>query len=114
MTELALAAYAAASGKHVLSAADPAFGRFARSFDERALRARLEAAGLRWVGRSEPAFPSSLRAIFDPPVGLFVRGGGELDLLAQPSVAIVGARSCSSYGAHVARTFGRELAAAGL
>src|SRR5690349_5242735 len=83
MTELALAAYAAASGKHVLSAADP-------------------------------PFPLSLGAIFDPPVGLFVRGGGELELLARPSVAIVGARSCSSYGAHVARTFGRELAAAGL
>ena len=114
MTELALAAYAAASGKHVLSEGDPAFTRFARRFDEGALRARLDAAGLRWVGGSEAGFPSALAAIFDPPVGLFIRGDVELDLLEQPAVAIVGARACSSYGAHVARTFGRELAAAGL
>jgi DNA processing protein len=37
-----------------------------------------------------------------------------LELLEQPSVAIVGARSASGYGRHVARTFARELAAAGL
>ena len=36
------------------------------------------------------------------------------DLLDRPAVGIVGARACSSYGSHVARTFGRELAAAGL
>ncbi len=35
-------------------------------------------------------------------------------MLARPSVAIVGARACSSYGRAVARTLGRELAAAGL
>jgi DNA processing protein len=112
--ELALAAYAAATGRHVLSAGDPGFLRFARGFDEAELRARLAAAGIRWLARSDPAYPSALAAIFDPPVGLFVRGAGALDLLGQPAVAIVGARACSSYGGHVARTFGRELAAAGL
>ena len=35
-------------------------------------------------------------------------------LLERPAVAVVGARACSPYGSHVARTFGRELAAAGL
>ena len=35
-------------------------------------------------------------------------------LLAQPAVAIVGARACSPYGAQVARMLGRELAAAGV
>ena len=34
--------------------------------------------------------------------------------LAAPTVAVVGARACSTYGAHVARTLGRELAAAGV
>ena len=38
----------------------------------------------------------------------------ETDLLGRPSVAIVGARACSPYGASVARLLGRELAAAGL
>jgi DNA processing protein len=36
------------------------------------------------------------------------------DLLSLPAVAIVGARSCTDYGAHVARSLGRELAAAGV
>jgi DNA processing protein len=59
-------------------------------------------------------FPSLLRAIYDPPPRLYVRGGGENDVLARPAVAIVGARACSSYGAQVARRLGRELAGAGL
>src|SRR6185437_1321643 len=36
------------------------------------------------------------------------------ELLGRPSVAVVGARACSSYGRSVARMLGRELAAAGL
>jgi DNA processing protein len=59
-------------------------------------------------------FPERLRAIFDPPPALYVRGEGEPELLAHRSVAVVGARSCSPYGAQVARRLGRELAAAGL
>ena len=35
-------------------------------------------------------------------------------LLSKPAVAVVGARACSSYGRSVARSLGRELAAAGL
>ncbi|MDQ5821651.1 MAG: DNA-processing protein DprA, partial [Actinomycetota bacterium] len=69
---------------------------------------------LRFVARSEPAFPALLRAIHDPPVGLFLRGHGEAELLSRPTVAIVGARACSPYGSQVARLLGRELAAAGL
>jgi DNA processing protein len=60
------------------------------------------------------ALPPLLRAIFDPPKRLHVRGDAELRVLAQPAVAIVGARSCSPYGTQVARLLGRELAGAGL
>ena len=45
---------------------------------------------------------------------LWLRGEAPPELLARPSVALVGARACSSYGRSVARTLGRELAAAGL
>jgi DNA processing protein len=58
--------------------------------------------------------PPLLRAIHDPPARLYLRGNGEVALLAQPAVAIVGARACSPYGAQVARMLGRELAAAGV
>jgi DNA processing protein len=59
-------------------------------------------------------FPPLLRAIYDPPPRLYVRGAAGEDVLARQTVAVVGARSCSPYGAHVARRLGRELAAAGL
>jgi len=58
--------------------------------------------------------PPLLRAIHDPPKRLYLRGAGELQLLTRPSVAVVGARACSPYGAQVARLLGRELAAAGV
>jgi DNA processing protein len=59
-------------------------------------------------------FPPLLRAIFDPPPRLYLRGEAEEDVLAKPAVSIVGARACSAYGAQVARRLGRELASAGL
>jgi DNA processing protein len=115
VSELAVAAFAAASGAHLLD--EPRtrrFEQFRQAFDEEGFRRDLDARGLRWVGRSDRQFPPLLRAIHDPPPGLFVRGARELDLLAQPSVAIVGARACSAYGASVATGLGRELAAAGV
>jgi DNA processing protein len=66
------------------------------------------------LARSNALFPARLRAIFDPPRVLYLRGGGEAELLAHRAVAVVGARSCSPYGAQVARMVGRELASVGL
>jgi DNA processing protein len=63
--------------------------------------------------RGDSAFPPLLRELHDPPPQLYLRGG-PADVLHGPAVAIVGARSCSSYGAQVARTLGRELGAAGV
>jgi DNA processing protein len=44
---------------------------------------------------------------------LWVRGEAGLDVLRRPAVAIVGARTCSSYGRAAGRLLGREAAAAG-
>ena len=115
MSELTVAAFAAETGAHVIH--EPRSGRFdafRRSFDERAYLRSLEQRGLRWLARSHPVFPALLRAVHDPPAGLFLRGGAASELLSRPAVAVVGARSCSPYGAHVARACGRELAAAGV
>lgn len=115
MNELALAAFASQTGSHLVKAPrDERFARFARTFDSRSYLAGLERRGLRWVARSSPRYPRALAAIFDAPAGLFLRGRGGLELLDRPAVAIVGARSCSAYGAEVARMLGRELAAGGL
>jgi DNA processing protein len=115
VSELALAMFAAASDAHLVG--EPRSSRFAAfraAFDERETLASLEARGLRFIGRSASAYPPLLRAIHDPPPGLFLRGSAEPELLSRPAVAIVGARACSAYGRQVARRLGRELAAAGL
>jgi DNA processing protein len=115
MSDLALAAFAAGNDKHLVRAPrDRAFRSFARAFDEDAYLARLRERGIRWLGRDDPAFPPLLRAIHDPPPGLFVRGHAEVDVLRRPTAALVGARACSAYGSHVARMLGRELGAAGV
>jgi DNA processing protein len=69
---------------------------------------------IRRIRRRDTAFPRLLGAIHDPPPVLFLRGEAPVDLLERPAVAVVGARSCSSYGRAVARMLGRELAAVGL
>ena len=115
MSELALAAFAAETGTHVVGVPkDPRWRSFLRGFDAARFASDLQARGLRWLGRSDPGYPPLLAAIHDPPPGLFVRGGGALELLSRTAVAVVGARSCSPYGSQVARTCARELAAAGL
>jgi DNA processing protein len=115
MTELALAAFASERGEHLVAAPRHArFAAFLRSFDDRGYLARLVGLGLRWLPRSDAGFPGLLRAIHDPPAGLFLRGEADPEVLSRPAVALVGARACSSYGAGVARSLGRELAAAGL
>jgi DNA processing protein len=115
VNELVLAAFAAETGTHVVGEPRQSrFTAFRRRFDHRAYAESLAASGLRFLARSEPAFPPLLRAIHDPPVGLFLRGGAGPELLSRPAVAIVGARACSPYGSQVARMLGRELAAAGL
>jgi DNA processing protein len=93
---------------------DERFRSFSRLFDEREFLRGLEPLGIRWLPRMDPGFPHALGAIFDPPAGLFLRGAASVEVLDAPSAAVVGARSCSPYGAQVARTLGRELAAAGL
>lgn len=115
MSELALAAFAAETGSHLVDEPRSArFAAFRRSFDEERFLARLAAHGLRWVARSSPAFPPRLATIHDPPPGLFLRGAAEPALFERPAVAIVGARACSAYGAEVAEALGRRLAAAGV
>jgi DNA processing protein len=64
------------------------------------------------VSRGGPGYPALLGELHDPPPRLYFRGG-PAELLDLPAVAIVGARSCSPYGAQVARELARELGAAG-
>ena len=64
-----------------------------------------------WVERGA-GYPPSLADDPDPPPILFWRGDPQA--LEHPAVAIVGTRRCTAYGADVARSLGRDLAAAGV
>jgi DNA processing protein len=115
MSDLALAVFASETGTHLIR--PPASARWSahlRSFDDVAYEQRLAQSGFRFVARSSACFPRLLRAVHDPPPGLFVRGDADLELLSRPAVAIVGARACSGYGAAAGRTLARDVARAGL
>lgn len=57
-------------------------------------------------------YPEKLSVISDAPPVLYQKGRTEI--LHQPSVAVIGARSCSNYGSFMAKELGRELARIGI
>lgn len=59
----------------------------------------------------DEAYPALLKEIHEPPPRLFVRGN--VAVLQQRGIAIVGTRRCSSYGRTLSRSFARELGEAG-
>ncbi|MDE6874595.1 MAG: DNA-processing protein DprA [Lachnospiraceae bacterium] len=73
---------------------------------------KLRERDIYFITKDEQAFPGRLRELEDGPDYLFYRG--ELPEDDVPSVAIIGARECSSYGRGVARLFAGELAGAGI
>ena len=77
--------------------------------------AAVEDCGAQLVAVGDPAYPDALLGLFDPPAALLVRGVEGLEAAARGrSVAIVGARNCSSYGAEIAHALAFAVAGAGL
>ncbi len=66
---------------------------------------------LQFVSRQSEHFPEKLIHLPDCPYGLFYRGA--LPDPGTPSVAVVGARSCSTYGRQMASLLGERLAGEG-
>lgn len=74
----------------------------------------IAALGGRFVCPGDREWPSQLDDLGDArPVGLWVRGRPDLRLWALRSVAVVGARACTPYGAHMAASLGAGLAERG-
>ncbi|GGU98517.1 hypothetical protein GCM10010245_00550 [Streptomyces spectabilis] len=72
------------------------------------------AAGARFVTPDDAEWPAQLDDLGDArPVGLWVRGRPSLRIWALRSVALVGARACTEYGAHMAASLGAGLAERG-
>lgn len=72
----------------------------------------MKRKGIKFVCRQSPDFPERLRDIPDAPFGIYVLG--QLPGQQERSVALIGARNCSGYGAHMAAELGKELARAGV
>jgi len=73
---------------------------------------KVRQAGAEVIPFSDPRYPEILRQIFDPPVVLYAIGNTEL--LAAPSLAVVGARKPTPYGLAVAERMATDLATRGL
>jgi DNA processing protein len=74
--------------------------------------ARAADAGVTVVSVADTAYPSRLKEIYDPPAILYVRG--EVEILTQPGIAVVGTRHPTPYGSGMAERLARDLAAQGL
>ncbi|MEV0240101.1 DNA-processing protein DprA [Streptomyces sp. NPDC050674] len=71
-------------------------------------------AGVRFVSPAGAEWPGQLDDLGDArPLGLWVRGRPSLRMWALRSVAVVGARACTEYGAHMAATLAAGLAEQG-
>ncbi|MFC9247040.1 DNA-processing protein DprA [Streptomyces sp. NPDC057136] len=76
--------------------------------------AAVAAVGGRFVCPGDREWPTQLDDLGDArPIGLWVRGRSDLRLWALRSVAVVGARACTPYGAHMAAHLGSGLAERG-
>ncbi|MCM2576618.1 DNA-processing protein DprA [Streptomyces meridianus] len=76
--------------------------------------AAVEAIGGRFLCPGDREWPRQLEDLGDAqPIGLWVRGQPSLRMWALRSVAVVGARACTDYGAHMAAAFGSGLAESG-
>ncbi len=87
--------------------------RAERADPERDL-AQARQVGARFVCPGDGEWPGQLDDLGDArPVGLWVRGRPSLRMWALRSVAVVGARACTEYGAHMAAVLGAGLAERG-
>ncbi|MBC18534.1 MAG: DNA-protecting protein DprA [Desulfovibrio sp.] len=57
-------------------------------------------------------YPDALKNLHDPPLTLYYQG--DLTLLSNPGIAVVGARECTSLGLRAARNISAQLAGVGI
>jgi DNA processing protein len=82
-------------------------GKARRAADEEWARILEQGGSIVTLACAE--YPERLKEIYDPPPVLWVRGA--VQLLARPSIAVVGTRHPSPYGTGVAEMLSRDLAA---
>ena len=99
-----------ASGMRAVSAQSLATGKSMELAQEEMAKAADVKA--RIISLSDPEYPTRLKEIYDPPVILFVKGN--VEILSQPGIAMVGTRHPTPYGMGMAERLGTDLANRGL
>lgn len=72
----------------------------------------MEKNGITLISIEDEEYPDTLKNIPDPPVFLFAKGN--LDILSEPAIAVVGTRNMSAYGKRVISNLIPEFVQAGL
>ncbi|WP_060930021.1 DNA-processing protein DprA [Granulicoccus phenolivorans] len=105
------------------SRAATAWAKRAAGLDLGSVVAATEACGARFITPASPEWPEQvaeldlagpLGSFGGAPLGLWLRGPGDLAAMTGRTVAIVGSRAATSYGERIAADLGAELAAAGV
>lgn len=104
--------WSAFDGEHKYDLDDKTFTALKRThsvdFVERC-KQYLATNNIQYVTRADPLFPAALaQDEVDPPVALFYRGN--LDIVREPCIAVVGTRKASPYGKYAVNKIVSELA----
>jgi DNA processing protein len=99
-----------ATGMQAVSAQALATGKSAELAREEI--AQAASGGIVMISLDDPRYPPRLREIYDPPLALYIRGN--VEILAQPGIAVVGTRHPTPYGSGMAERLATDLAAQGL
>ncbi|MEM1222438.1 MAG: DNA-processing protein DprA [Verrucomicrobiota bacterium] len=83
---------------------------WSKHFDLKKEEASLSKNQARFITQDDEVYPSLLRQTYDPPIGLYWKGGYDID---RPCVAIVGTRLGTLYGRSIAKKFAGELSRLG-
>ena len=99
-----------ATGMQAVSAQSLATGKSSELAREEIALAASGGAVL--ISLDDPRYPARLKEIYDPPLALYVRG--DIEVLGQPGIAVVGTRHPTPYGSGMAERLAIDLASQGL
>ncbi|SHK30513.1 DNA-processing protein DprA [Tepidibacter formicigenes] len=76
------------------------------------IKENLHKNNINYITINNPRYPQKLKNIYDPPYVLFVKGN--IDILNDFSIAMVGSRKPTRYGIWCAKKFSKELSSLGV
>lgn len=87
-----------------------------RRFSPVEAQAALARSDVEFIAWGSPRYPEQLRMLFDPPVGLYLRGEAATwdEVCSMPRVTIVGTRTPTAYGLAAAAALAAAFADAGV